>query len=201
MTIAPPPVPTATAAPQISGTLIEGQTLTEGHAVWEGAKSVTYQWSRCDGSGHSCVAIAGATGPSYVLGVADVGASLTVAEVASNDYGDSAPVASVPTSQVLSGIPAALAAPSLVGAAAAGQTLAVEHGTWSNNPGAFAYQWLRCDGRGAQCRPVAGATGMSYKLGVEDVHATVRVEERATNSFGTSAPQWSAPSGRVTDRS
>ena len=35
--------------PQISGTTVVGQTLTETHGTWSGApSSFTYQWARCD---------------------------------------------------------------------------------------------------------------------------------------------------------
>jgi hypothetical protein len=44
----PPPVPSASAAPSISGTAKVGQTLTERHGNWSGnPTSYAYQWERC----------------------------------------------------------------------------------------------------------------------------------------------------------
>lgn len=39
---------------------------------------ITYQWKRCDAFGASPVAVAGATGPNYVLAAADLGSTMRV---------------------------------------------------------------------------------------------------------------------------
>jgi hypothetical protein len=49
--------------------------------------SYTYAWLRCDSSGGTCTAIAGATTATYVLGSADVGATLRAEVTATNTYG------------------------------------------------------------------------------------------------------------------
>jgi alpha-L-rhamnosidase len=65
-------------APQVSGTPTVGSTLTASAGSWNTAGlGFTFQWSR-DGT-----PIAGATGPSYVVAAADVGAGLTVQVTAS----------------------------------------------------------------------------------------------------------------------
>src|SRR3954449_38962 len=54
-----PPVP-----PAISGSPVEGQTLTSSTGSWNFSQTptYTYQWRRCDSAGAGCVDIAGATG-------------------------------------------------------------------------------------------------------------------------------------------
>jgi adhesin/invasin len=193
-----PGVPTATVPPTISGTPLEGQTLTEAHANWAvTVASFAYQWWRCDAQGLNCVPIPGATGAAYVLGAADVGASLTVTEVASNDWGDSAPVSSAATAPVANGVPAVVAAPVIAGPAVAGQTLSLQRGTWTNGPSSYTEQWLRCDAHGGQCQPIPGGTAMSYRVGAQDVGGTLRVQESAANPLGTGAPALTAASAQI----
>src|SRR3712207_7397053 len=42
-----------------------------------------YQWRRCDAGGENCADVAGATGDSYALSAADVGATIRVQVTAS----------------------------------------------------------------------------------------------------------------------
>ncbi len=98
---AAPPPPVAASPPTISGVATEGQTLTEAHGSWSnGATSYTYQWQRCNSSGSSCQAIAGATAQTYELTAADVGHTLTVQETASNVSGAGSPATSSATAVV-----------------------------------------------------------------------------------------------------
>jgi hypothetical protein len=61
------------AVPQISGSLVRGQTLTVTPGTWApGTVALTYRWSR-NGS-----RIGGATSATYVLAKADVGKTITV---------------------------------------------------------------------------------------------------------------------------
>jgi hypothetical protein len=98
--------PAAQFPPTISGTPVQGQTLTLWHANWSGVpSSYTDQWEDCDSSGASCVPIAGATGQRYVLAASDVGQRLRVVETAANSYRTGNPVTSDPTRQVLNPVP------------------------------------------------------------------------------------------------
>src|SRR5438034_1805763 len=82
--------PTATSAPSISGSFVQGQTLSASTGSWSGPSSdYAFQWSRCDASGGSCAAIAGETNATPVLGAADVGATLRVSVMATNKNGTS----------------------------------------------------------------------------------------------------------------
>jgi len=71
-------VPINRAAPTISGTAREGQTLSESHGEWTSSPtSFSYQWLQCDGSGNNCTAIVAATSQTYVPLAGDVGHTLT----------------------------------------------------------------------------------------------------------------------------
>ncbi len=80
--------------PAISGTTVQGATLTTTSGTWAGAKPLTlsYQWVRCgvDGGrpdGSNCAAIPGATTTKYTLAVADVGSRLRVRVTGRNARG------------------------------------------------------------------------------------------------------------------
>lgn len=80
--------------PAISGTAQEGEELTAYPGVWAPFASFSYQWQR-DG-----VDIAGATGQTYALVGADVGAAISVVVTATNT-GGSASAESAPTVAVV----------------------------------------------------------------------------------------------------
>ena len=85
-------------------------------------------------------------------------------------------------------LPRATAAPSIAGAAQAGQTVTAGPGAWSaaTAPTGYAYQWQRCDPTGAACSPIPGATEPAYTLTPADAGATIRVEVTASNAVGAS---------------
>lgn len=78
-----PLAPTNSVAPVIGGTATQGQILTvTSNGTWTGSPtSYAYQWKR------GGVAISGETGSTYLLGAADVGASITCAVAATNAGG------------------------------------------------------------------------------------------------------------------
>ncbi len=99
--------PANTAAPTISGTAQQGQTLTASNGSWSGTTPLTYryQWRHCDTAGNTCGNISGATNQSYLLAAADVGTTIRVVVTATNTAGPSsatsaqtAVVQSTPTS-------------------------------------------------------------------------------------------------------
>lgn len=102
--------PANTTPPAITGTVQEGQTLTASAGTWSGGPtSYTYAWSRCT---TSCVAVA--TGTTYTLTAADVGATVRVAVTAKNAQGsttaESAPTATVTAAPPTTGDPVIAAA-------------------------------------------------------------------------------------------
>jgi hypothetical protein len=114
-----------------------------------------------------------------------------VQESATNASGTSSPASSAATGAVLPLAPANSAAPSVSGLAQQGQTLSEAHGSWSNSPTGYTYQWEDCDTSGNNCSAILGATEPSYLLSAEDVGHTLRVLEIADNAGG---PGSAAPS-------
>jgi hypothetical protein len=94
-----PTPPVNTSPPIISGTPQDGQTLTASTGSWSGTQPITYgyQWQRCDSGGANCVAIAGATGPTYLATSADVGRTLRVVVTATNSAGSAAATSAATT--------------------------------------------------------------------------------------------------------
>ena len=83
----PPAAPVNTAAPTISGTAQQGDTLTASKGSWSNSpSSYGYQWQDCSSSS-SCSNISGATGSTYVLQSSDVGSTVDVVVMATNAGG------------------------------------------------------------------------------------------------------------------
>ena len=90
------------------------------------------------------------TDSSYTLTSADVGSTLRV-NVTAADGATSKSVLSAASAVVVGAPPFATALPTLSGIALTGQALTATTGTWPNVGLPFTYQWLRCDGNGANC--------------------------------------------------
>ncbi len=84
--------------------------------------------------------------------------------------------------------------PTVEGSAALNENEAADVGIWSGLPSGYAYQWELCDGAGANCADIAGATDPTYVPSADDYEATLRVRVVATNGIGSSAPVESAAS-------
>ena len=183
------PAPVNTAPPTVSGTAQQGQTLTEHHGSWtNGPTSYSYQWLQCNNEGANCSAIAGATKQTYEVLASDVGHTLRVQETATNAGGSSAPATSAATSTVIPLPPSNTAPPTISGIAQVGQTLTEHHGSWTNSPTSYSYQWLQCNALFGGCVPISGATSQTYVPALGDVGDTLRVQEIATNAGGSSGP-------------
>lgn len=81
--------PTALAAPTVSGSAREGETLTSTDGTFGGsASTATRQWERCaTAAGSGCAPIPGATGVTYRLVTDDVGRFVRVVVTATNAAG------------------------------------------------------------------------------------------------------------------
>jgi fibronectin type 3 domain-containing protein len=180
--------PVNTSPPTISGTTVQGKTLTASPGSWSHKPtSYAYQWKRCNSSGGACASITGATAKSYTLVSADVGATMRVAVTASNS-GGSATATSAATAvvQVAPTPPTNTSPPTINGTANDGQTLTAAPGSWSGTqPISYAYQWKRCDSNGANCASITGATSSTYTIVTADVGGTLEVLVTASNAGGS----------------
>jgi hypothetical protein len=196
----PPPAPTNTTLPTVSGSTVEGETLSAGHGKWTGSPTgYAYQWEDCSSAGVGCVDVGGATGTTHKLVAGDVGHTLRVVVTASN-AGGSTPIPSAATAVVTAAqkqeTPSDLTPPSIGGSDDVGQSLTANHGTWTEDPTSYSYQWEDCDTSGSSCTEIDGATGSSYVLVHADLGHTLRVAVRASNG-SQSAPTESAATGTV----
>ena len=84
-------------------------------------------------------------------------------------------------------------APVISGDPTPAQELTASAGAWTPAGAAASYDWLRCDGGGAACAPVAGACERRYTVRDADVGHTLRVrltvaEPGAPRAAGVSEP-------------
>lgn len=83
-----PAAPANTTLPAISGTTIQGETLSSTKGSWSGSPSgYAYQWQDCNTLGASCTNIQGATTSSHSLSSGDVGNTIRVIVTATNEGG------------------------------------------------------------------------------------------------------------------
>jgi hypothetical protein len=93
--------PIAVSPPTVTGTALQGQTLTATPGTWTAADATfTYQWQRCDSAGANCVDVPGANAQTYAVTSADVAATLVVVVTAANRFG--APTAASAATAVVS---------------------------------------------------------------------------------------------------
>jgi hypothetical protein len=207
--------PVNTQEPVISGTAVEGSTLTGTTGQWSGTEPISYtaQWLRCpqDGGtfdGSNCSAITGATGQFYELETSDVGFRLRLRVTATNADGSTA-AASNPTSIVKARAldkPKNTKAPTISGSLVTAAVITANRGTWTGSaPITYAYTWARCNTAGSGCSAIVAAAGSAYMIREADVGRTLRVQVTATNAAGaanavsaqTGIVQQPAPAGII----
>jgi hypothetical protein len=80
--------PVNTVRPTVSGTPQPGEELTAATGTWSnGVRSYAFQWQHCDAAGANCNDVAGATGRTYGVRVADIGGTIRVSVKATNLVG------------------------------------------------------------------------------------------------------------------
>jgi hypothetical protein len=190
--------PVSSSAPTISGSAVQGQSLTASPGSWNGTTPITfaYQWQRCDSSGNNCNSISGETGTTRLVDSGDVGSRLRVKVTATNSAGSNS-ATSEATAVVTSsgggggggsGPPKNASPPVVSGSAVQGQTLTATTGTWTGKtPITFTNQWYRCDVNSANCNAIAGETGPTRTVDAGDVGSRLKVRITATNSLGSSS--------------
>jgi hypothetical protein len=183
--------PVSTAEPTISGSAVEGQTLTATSGSWTGDQPISFafQWVRCgtDGGaadGSNCALISGATRTTYVLTTTDVGARMRVRVTATNSVG-SQTRASNATQVVQTGrSPVNTRVPTVSGSWVEGTLGTVNRGTWTG-ASSYSYQWVRCNTAGGACVAISGATSAQYRLTSADLGRKVRATVTARNARGS----------------
>jgi hypothetical protein len=180
--------PTNVTSPVISGNAREGITLRASQGEWTGSPTAFfYQWLRCQpDASQTCVPVAGATQPEYVLTSEDVGSRMRVEVVASNADGSSPAQRSAATAVVRIPVPTLVSRPVISGVPREGEALGASTGDWSGNPTSYSYSWRRCVAGASNCPEIPGATNQTYVVQAADVGSRIRVRVRATNAGGTS---------------
>ena len=191
--------PSNTAPPTVSGSAVQGQTLTASPGSWSGDTPMTfaYQWQRCNSGGSSCSSISGETGTTRLVDSGDVGSTLRVQVTATNSSGSTSATsnATAVITSSGSGAPVNSAEPTISGSATQGSVLTASNGTWTGaTPMTFTYQWQRCDTGGGNCNSIAGETGKTRIVDAGDVGSRLRVRVTATNSSGTASSTSNATS-------
>jgi phospholipase C len=195
-----PPPPSNTALPQISGTTMDGASLTATTGSWSSPDPLTYryQWKRCDSTGANCVAIV-SSNSTYRLTALDVGHQVMCVVTATDREKQTATAAVTPVGPIAGPPPPSNSrVPSIAGVAQVGQALLVSDGSWSS-PDAlkYAYQWERCDSSGAGCAPVPKQTSGAYVLSTADLGDDMAVAVTATDSSHQTATATAAAIGPV----
>ena len=183
--------PTITSEPTSSGSTCVGSTLTGSPGSWTGSPtSFKWNWRRCPPDGGmgagNCDGIVDGPSNTYVLQPNDVGFTIRLQVKAFNADGKGVATSNA-TSQITGqGVgPSSTGLPTVTGTADVGQTLTTNDGTWqSSYLVTFSYDWLRCDGSGANCA-VTGATGTTYTVVAADRGSRLRSRVTATNPAGT----------------
>ncbi len=119
--------------PALSGTGRLGSVLTCGDGEWDGAYPITRRWLR------GTAPIAGETGASYTVRVADLGAALSCETTAAG-------LVAASSAELTPSEPALVHAPQIEGDRRIGTTLTCTRGEWDDTaaaPYAVSYRWLR----------------------------------------------------------
>jgi alpha-tubulin suppressor-like RCC1 family protein len=192
--------PVNIALPVVSGSAVEGATLTASTGTWAGTEPITYtyKWQSCNNKGESCTNISGATSSTYVLTAGNVGGTVRVEVLAKNSVSSVGAFSAV-TAVVTVKPPENTALPTISGTAKEGETLTASAGTWAGTePITYTYQWRSCNSAGESCSNISGATSSTYKLVAGDVGHRLRVIVAAKNAGGITEATSAATSVVVT---
>ncbi|ANC32016.1 hypothetical protein [Isoptericola dokdonensis] len=145
--------------------------------------SVRYRW-KADGR-----AISGATRSTYTPKAGQTGKKITVT-VTGYRSGYTAKAAS--SSAVVVAKPfSRTTKPRITGNVRLGSTLRVVRGTWKPNPASLSYRWK------ANGKPIAGATGKTYRLRAADLNKRITVTVTGHRKASITTARTSAKTARV----
>ena len=174
----------------IAGLAQRTTTLTSATGTWTGnGNTYSGQWQR-SADGTTWTDIAGATGPTYKLTVADEGSQVRLLVTAVNPDG-SVSAASTPSASVTGGAPVNTAAPAMTGSPQRGSVLTATPGAWSGLENTYAFQWQR-SADGSTWTDISGETSPSHVIGIADEGNSLRVAVTATNADGTATASGAA---------
>lgn len=149
--------PVNTAPPQIHGKALLGSTLQVEPGTWQpDTVALTYQWTRDNAP------IDGATGTTYGLVKADLGARIGVVETATDETGSTGTATADQVGPVRKPALNLVEAPSIVGVMRYQRTVTADLGRVQPAAGSVRYRWLR-DGKAVQ------GSNPRYPLDVPDV--------------------------------
>jgi hypothetical protein len=203
----------------ISGAANLGGVLVSSKGQWTGypTPEVTVSsWYRCETERSTapisrpmdCDAIAesdGANGDSYTLTGDDVGHFLALEVTATNSVGTSQYFTG--TTAEVSARPTLIESPSITGEALLGETLEVNDGRWSVEPGVtldYDYDWYRCDsiaaivvdGTPTNCALIESGSE-SLTLGQSNLGKHLVATVSATNNFGETIAATTSPTTAI----
>ncbi len=179
-------LPSNTKLPSISGTPIDGGSLTAAVGEWTGTAPISYgdQWQLCNAKGEACNNINGATEAVLGLISTEVGDTVRVIVTATNG-GGSTSATSAATSAIGALLPSNTKLPSISGTPIDGGSLTAAVGEWTGTaPISYVDQWQLCNSAGEACKEIKGATEGALALISSEVGDTVRVVVTATNGGG-----------------
>lgn len=179
-------LPVNTFLPSVTGTLLEGKSLTANSGTWTGTApiSYSYQWQLCE-PGKPCSNISEATASVLSVIAPYVGDTVDVVVKASNVAGSTTATSPV-TSRILGIAPVNTGLPVVSGVLEVGKVLSVSNGSWSGTtPMSFKYQWQLC--LLGSCTNIGGATGATLTLLGLDIGNTIDAIVTATNVTGSSS--------------
>jgi hypothetical protein len=170
--------------PVIGGQQEVGHTLTCQPGTWSGTEPIVYEYKWLKKG--SSVGV----GAQFQVVREDEGQSLTCEVTASNATGIPATASSEPVKIEFSMLES-LEPPVITGTVKFPGELKCSTGTWSGDPTAFKYQWLR-EGEAEIKEAIAGATEATYDIQGNDVgdslYCQVTAERGSSSASRTSAP-------------
>jgi hypothetical protein len=179
-------------APQISGTLNEGQTLTVSNGTWAyGPDSYSYQWQSSTNNS-TYTNIPGATSNTYTIPSgyqASPGPYIKAYVVATNNGGSSSPAYATYKKIVPTSAPVNTVAPHLTNS---GTTMTSTAGSWNYGPTSYTYRWYRDDlapsSAGNPLKTTSNTTSTTDTyVGSASANYYVYTEVTATNEIGSTA--------------
>lgn len=171
-------------APEVTGTAVQGRTLTAATGAWAPSRvDFVYQWRR------NGAAITGAVAPTYVLTAADARAVISV-QVTGTRAGYATTSATSPSTTEVVGL-LTPGRPTLSGTATVGKKLKAKAGTWGPGAVGLAYTWLR------NGKPIAGASARTYTLRKADQGKRISVRVTGSRTGYLSEVATSKATGKV----